>query len=550
MNKALKYNAFYRSTIIIWMTVTFIFKINEFLTTHRIWDKKTGAKWERLLRKLAREYRRKSEKLGGVLIKMGQFLTTRADILPESFIEELGNLVDRVQPMAPGLAAKIIEREWGTSIDTYLLELRDKPVASASIGEVYRGKLKDGTKVAIKVQRHRIQEVFYKDFVSLRIVFWMIKVFTPFGKKADLKALYSELVTVMERELDYEQELEFSNYFKDRFSDLETIYIPKYYDSLSTEKVLVMEWVDGHKITDLHFIEKHQIDVERTSKVIFDFYIDQFLNPGKFHADPHAGNILIQKDGTVVILDFGMVGEIKKKDTEDFKLLVQGFIIDNYDIVVDALDRMNFILERADKKKLKKVLEETVDMYQNQSIKNMDSKTLAQLLDEMTVIIHEQPIQMPANFAFLLRAIAIVVGILFTINPKTDMITWVKPKIKDWFGRKSIVESVVKQYTKTYVTDPLFSFPRAWLNYLESGDKDREWDREKHYFQLRHQFYLLLTVISFMMVLTGIFISLYGFHMNKIGLGIAGIIGTIVFAVFVMIFVVNHYRMIRSRRKR
>src|SRR5699024_535585 len=349
MNKGLKYNAIYRSTIIIWMAFKFILKINFFLFTNRIWDRKTQKKWETMLVKIAREYRRKSERLGGVLIKVGQFLTTRADILPDSFIRELGNLVDQVKPMDQGWALKIIEKEWGKPARTYLEELHEKPIAAASIGEVYKGKLKDGSDVAIKVQRHRIQEAFYKDFISLRIVFWMIKVFTSFGKKADLNSLYTEMITVMEKELDYNQELEYSNYFKERFQNYEGIRIPNYYDALSTEKVLVMEWVDGAKITDLDFLQRHRIDVEKTSKTIFDFYIDQFLNPGKFHADPHAGNILIDEHGTIIVLDFGMVEEIKRKDTEDFKLLVQGFIIDNYEIVIEALDRMDFILENANK---------------------------------------------------------------------------------------------------------------------------------------------------------------------------------------------------------
>lgn len=550
MNKGLKYNAIYRSTIIIWMAFKFILKINFFLFTNRIWDRKTQKKWETMLVKIAREYRRKSEKLGGVLIKVGQFLTTRADILPDSFIRELGNLVDQVKPMDQGWALKIIEKEWGKPARTYLEELHEKPIAAASIGEVYKGKLKDGSDVAIKVQRHRIQEAFYKDFISLRIVFWMIKVFTSFGKKADLNSLYTEMITVMEKELDYNQELEYSNYFKERFQNYEGIRIPNYYDALSTEKVLVMEWVGGAKITDLDFLQRHRIDVKKTSKTLFDFYIDQFLNPGKFHADPHAGNILIDKHGTIIVLDFGMVGEIKRKDTEDFKLLVQGFIIDNYEIVIEALDRMDFILENANKEKLKKVLEDTVEMYQNQSFKELDSHVLSQILDEVTVIINEQPIQMPANYVYLMRAIAIIIGILFVINPKTDIVSWIKPKIKDWFGRKSIVESVVKQYGKTYVTDPILSFPRAWLNYLESGDKDREWDKEKHYINLKHQFYLLLEGLSFMMVSIAFGFGLYGIHMSHAGLIIGSFSAAFVFILVVTFFIIKHYRMIRKRRKK
>lgn len=548
MDKGLKYNLIYRSTVIIWLTIKVIFKVYFFLFRHRIWDSKTKQKWEKMLSKTARDYRSKSEKLGGLLIKLGQFLTTRRDILPDTFIQELDMLVDHVKPMPASFAKELIAKEWGTSIDTHLEEMGDAPIASASIGEVYKGKLKNGSSVAIKVQRYRIAEVFHKDFIALRIVFWILKVFTSFGKKADLNALYHELVHVMERELDYEQELEFSNYFKDRYKDNTSIYIPHFYDELSTEKILVMEWIDGTKITDTTFLKKHRINIEQTSKAIFDFYMDQFLNPGKFHADPHSGNILIQKDGTIVVLDFGMVGEIKKKDTEDFKLLVQGLIIENYEIVIEALDQMNFILEDADKQKLKKVLEETVEMYQNQSIKNLDSQAMEQITEEIQTIIQDQPIQLPADYAYLLRAVAIIIGILFAINPQIDIVKWAKPKIANWFGRASIAKSITKQYAKN-AADPVLSFPRALLNWLESGVKDREWDKEKHYINLKHQFYLLLEVISFMMVVIGIGIGIYGFHMNITSAGIGGLVGAGIFIVLINVIFVKHYRMIRSRRR-
>ncbi|WP_337018996.1 ABC1 kinase family protein [Oceanobacillus massiliensis] len=547
MGKLFKYNILYRSTIIVWMAVKFIIKIYYFNFKNKVWDKKAVKRWDNMLYRMAKEYREKAERLGGVLIKVGQFLSTRTDFMPEVFIRELDELVDHVPPMPFETALASIEKEWGTAIGTHLQIMENTAFASASIGDVYRGKLRDGKSVAIKVRRHRIEEVFHKDFIALRIVFWILKVITAFGKKADLNSLYKELVLVMNRELDYEQELEFGEYFRERYQDNANIHIPAYHHDLCTERVIVMEWVEGVKITDILFMKQHNIDIEKVTKNLFDHYIDQFLNPGKFHADPHAGNILIQKDGTISIIDFGMVGEIKKEDTEQFKLLVQGFIIDNYDIVISALDKMNFILPQADKKKLKRVIKETVDMYSDGSMKNLDAKVMDRLGEDIGVILKEQPIQLPADYAYLIRAVSIVIGILFAIYPEMDVKRWALPQIKSWFGRKSIVESVTKQYAKN-LTEPILSYPRALLSFLESGEKNRNWDKEKHYIHMKHQFYLLLEVISFMMVVTGIAVSIWGFSAQLHAIAIIGLVLIGVFLFLLNLFFMNHYRLIRSRR--
>lgn len=165
------------------MAVKFIIKIYFFYFRNKIWDKKTVARWDNMLCDMAREYRDKAEKLGGILIKLGQFLSTRTDFMPDIFIKELDDLVDRVPPMPYEDAIATIKKEWGTELTTHLMAFERKAVASASIGDVYRAILTDGSVVAIKVRRKRIEEIFHKDFVALRMVFWILKVFTTFGKR-------------------------------------------------------------------------------------------------------------------------------------------------------------------------------------------------------------------------------------------------------------------------------------------------------------------------------------------------------------------------------
>ncbi|WP_068673885.1 AarF/ABC1/UbiB kinase family protein [Oceanobacillus sp. Castelsardo] len=545
--KGLKYNAVYRFTVIVSMVIKFIFQIYLFHLKTAIWDRKAKKRWNILLEKMAREYRMTAEKLGGVLIKVGQFLSSRTDFMPDVFINEMAGLVDHVPPMPYEYAKGLLQKEWGTNLGTHLKALRKESVASASIGEVYRGVLRDGTDVAIKVRRYRIEEIFHKDFVALRMVFWIIKVFTAFGKKADLKALYREFITVMDRELDFEQELEFSKFFKEQFKENKNIHIPTYYEALCTDKVLVMEWINGAKITDTAFMKQHCIDVEQTTKVVFDFYMDQFLHAGKFHADPHAGNIMIQEDGRVGIIDFGMVGEIKQKDIENFKLFVQGFILENYDMVVEALCKMNFVLPKADKRKLKKAIEEATEKYSNGLLKDFDGNVMELINEEMDVVMKDDAIQLPADYAYLLRAISIVAGIIFAINPNINIIKWAKPKIKDWFGTKSIAESVAKQYVKN-ATEPILAYPRALLTWLESGEKDRKWDKEKHFIDLKHHYYLLLEITSFIMVIVGFSICAYSINNGLEKLEWIGFIVTGIFTLIFSVILIFHYRFIRKKR--
>ncbi|WP_227001850.1 ABC1 kinase family protein [Virgibacillus necropolis] len=507
---------------------------------HHIWDEQTRRKWNALVKKLAREYRNTAVKLGGVLIKVGQFLSTRADFMPDAFIQELAGLVDRVPPSSFSYAKSLMEKEWGGDINDHLLELNEEPVASASIGQVYKATLKNGKEVAVKVQRYRVRDIFHMDFKALKLVFWMIKLFTSFGKKADLNSLYRELIVVMDRELDFEQELAYGNYFKERFKTNEAIYIPGYIESLCTKEVLVMEWMDGAKITDLSYMNKHNIDIQQTAKTLFNFYLDQFLNDGNFHADPHAGNILIQSDGTIVIIDFGMIGEVKKQDTHYFKQFIQGLIMDDYDKVVQTLDDMNFVLPNADRTKLKKMIKQTIEMYQNGSFIHMNTHTMETIKEDIRLFVKDQPIQLSADYAYLGRAISIVFGLLVSLYPDVDIEKWAKPKVKQWIGGKSFTDSIYVQVAKDSAK-PILSFPKAMLKWLENGEKDREWEKEKQQNKLMHHFYILVELFSFSLMVGGIYSGLY---VDKV----IGYLLTGVFSITLVILLIKHFRMIRSRK--
>ncbi len=213
--------------------------------------RKSDADWEKLWEKIGKRFRKTLFELEGLLIKMGQLLSIRADLLPNSFIKQIQDLTDQVPPSEWEEVKGILETEWEGPLEQYLHTIDQKAVASASIGEVYKGVLKDGQPVAIKVQRSNIQSIIQTDFRTLSIIIWFAHYFAPTPKGfINFKVLYKEVKEVIERELDFLKEKDNLHNFQERFKDVEGVKIPDVYTELSTSKILVMEWVEGIKLTD------------------------------------------------------------------------------------------------------------------------------------------------------------------------------------------------------------------------------------------------------------------------------------------------------------
>lgn len=506
----MKYNSLYRIVMIVSMALKFLLQIIWFNWTHRVSDETTKRKWEALLSSQAQVYRKKAVKLEGLLIKVGQFLSTRADLLPDVFIRELEGLVDRVDAVPFELSKQTLVSEWGYPIHETLESISDHAVASASIGEVYKAKLYSGEEVAIKIQRHRVEEIFHTDFKALKIVFWLFNHLTNIGKKADLASLYKEMVSTMSQELDFKQELQYGLYFKERYKNRPDIYVPDFYEELSTRKVLVMEWIEGAKITDRAFIRQHHIDREQLAKRLFNIFVDQFLYQGYFQADPHPGNLLLKSDSTIVMIDFGMIGEVKKQDTAYIRDMIKGFVFDDYDAVVSSLKLMNFLLPQTNEKKVKKVISDAATIYLSNDGTKFDSDTLNSILEDLRIIVKEQPIQLPADYAFLGRAANIVIGVLTAIYPQIDLKEWGEPVVKEWITGKdqsnfSFYKEVIKDSAK-----PLLSLPQSIINALNDGDKDRELKEELFYQSSLQRFYSLFTTLAFILFVVGLSIGLLG----------------------------------------
>ncbi|MCT4799674.1 AarF/ABC1/UbiB kinase family protein, partial [Exiguobacterium profundum] len=246
--------ALFRIWIIVTMFARFIIRLYAFSRKQQQ-GVATTEEYEALMLKLAREYKRNALRLEGLLIKLGQFLSIRADLLPPAVLNELSELVDRVPTSGWEKSRAILEAEWGVPYTQVVKDVGIDAVASASIGEVYGATLlENGKRVAIKIQRPNIEKIIRTDFRAMRIVTSMLKR-TSLAKSTDLDSLYRQMIFVIGDELNFQTELKNALYFKAKYADNRDVYIPDYHEHLCTNRVLTMDWVDARRITDLAFLK-------------------------------------------------------------------------------------------------------------------------------------------------------------------------------------------------------------------------------------------------------------------------------------------------------
>jgi predicted unusual protein kinase regulating ubiquinone biosynthesis (AarF/ABC1/UbiB family) len=384
---------------------------------------------EKLWERIGKEFKETLFELNGVLIKVGQLLSIREDLLPKGFINQIQDLVDHVPPSPWEKIEAVLEREWAGSLSSKVKDIDREAIASASIGEVYKGILVDGTQAAIKVQRPEIPSLVKTDFRTLSIIIWFARHFAPMPKGfIDFKMLYKELKQVIEQELDFSKEMSTAISFKQRFKDHANVKIPAMYPELCTDKVLVMEWIDGVRLNDREAIDLYGLDGQNLAQELFRLFLPQWLEPGIFHADPHAGNILLQPDGTFVLLDYGMIGEISKRDSVHFQDLLEGVLLKNFRKASEALAELGFLLPDASPKTIEPVLKEfvTLDMEQ---FKQMD---LISVKKEINDMVKSLPVQVPTRFIFLGRSFATIEGLVHTLSPDEETLDVVKPAFLEW----------------------------------------------------------------------------------------------------------------------
>lgn len=419
-----------RTIYVLWTLISFALYV---YLDSKGWLGKSEEKRELRLRRQAARLRERLIRLGPTFIKMGQMLATRADLLPLDYIKELSALQDQVPPFPDKQAMEIIEAELGRSIKDVFVEISERPIASASLGQVYRATLASGEDVAVKVQRPMLAEKIRFDLDLLRRVGSWLDRYPKLFPGAEWMGAIDEFDRVIHEEMDYRRELANANEFRQNFRDWRSIHVPLVFDELSSERLLVMEFVSGTKMTDLEGLRAAGHDPRRMNELIYRAYFKQLLEDGFFHADPHPGNLLVMGDGRLVFFDFGMVGRIS--DDLQRRMIDAFFHLYSRDInaIVSDLVGLGFLAPEADTKAFRAIVS---DVFARKLNLKLGEVRFKELTYDLAPIVYEHPITTPARFTYLIRALMTLEGISIVMNPEFNFFDVARPYVKEFLFRR------------------------------------------------------------------------------------------------------------------
>ncbi len=366
------------------------------------------------------------ERLGPTFIKFGQVLSVRPDLVPKSYIQELENLQDKVPSFPYSVAKEQIKKELGKSVEELFSSFEKTPVASASISQVHKAILKNGKKVAVKVQRPDVRKIMETD---IEIMFYVAKLLenrVPKIRQFSPVQIINEFSKWTEKELDFKREAINAKRFARNFANDNTVKIPEVYDELTTEKILVMEFIEGIGLHDIKQLKKEKIDLQPLIINGFNAVLTQVFMHGFFHADPHPGNIIITKDKKIAFVDFGIVGhfdeDLKAKSID----LFYGVIENNPDKIVETLIELSgTVMEN--KEELKYEVSDLLEPLQSSDLSRV---RVSHILEEILDMSLNYGLRMPMSFVLFGKTVITLEGIAMQYDPKFNMVESSRPFIE------------------------------------------------------------------------------------------------------------------------
>ena len=362
--------------------------------------------------------------LGPTFIKLGQALSTRADLLPPEYVEALTRLQDKVPEFSAEDAIATVEAELGASIYSLYRQFDLIPIAAASLGQVHKARLHTGEEVVVKVQRPGLERLFDLDLKVLRrLVRFCDRTFS-WVRQYQLEAIYREFAEVLYKEIDYVQEALNADRFRFNFRHHPRILVPKIYPKYTTRKVLTMDYVPGIKISDRQSLEACGINLKEINQLGICSYLKQLLQDGFFQADPHPGNMAVSPDGCLIFYDFGMMAEVQPINKDQMVKTFFAVLRKDTDEVIDTLTDMGLIEPVADMVPVRRVTSFLLEQFTDKPI---ELQAFTQMRTELYALYEQQPFRLPPKMTFILKALTTLDGVARTLDPEYNLIIAAKP---------------------------------------------------------------------------------------------------------------------------
>ncbi|WP_017295907.1 ABC1 kinase family protein [Geminocystis herdmanii] len=364
-------------------------------------------------------------KLGPAYIKIGQALSTRPDLVSPAYLEELTTLQDQLPPFPNDIAYQFITEELGATPDQVYAEISENPIAAASLGQVYRGRLKTGEEVAIKVQRPDLVRRITLDIYIMRSISGWVKQNVK-RVRSDLVAITDELAERIFEEMNYLQEGKNAAKFKELYGHIEEIYVPKIYWEYTGRRVLTMEWINGTKLTEIEEIQAQGIEATHLVEVGVQCSLRQLLEHGFFHADPHPGNLLAMPDGRLAYLDFGMMSTILPYQRYGLIEAIVHLVNRDFEALAQDYVKLDFLTPDTD---LKPIIPALTNVFNNALGASVAELNFKKITDEMSAMMYEFPFRVPAYYALIIRSMVTLEGIAINIDPNFKVLSKAYPYV-------------------------------------------------------------------------------------------------------------------------
>jgi ubiquinone biosynthesis protein len=379
-----------------------------------------------------RRLRRALEDLGPTFIKFGQILSTRSDIMPPEYIQELSFLQDEVPPVSWDEARQVVETELGASVEDLFAQVDPVPIASASLAQVHVACLVSGEEVVVKIQRPNIEKTVNLDLDIIYDLARTAQQRISAASRFEVADIAEEFSSALRTEMDFRREAWNADRFRQNFADQRRIYVPKIYWDYSTRRLLVMERIQGIKIDDLDGLEAAGYDRQRLSGYAADFALKEILIDGFFHADPHPGNMLILPGEVIGVLDFGTVGRLDDQDRANLARLFIAAVQLDVDGIVDQLQRMGVADYRVDRMGLQRDLKRILTRYYGLPIQEIDAQEVAKAVQP---IMYDYKLYIPTDYYLLMKTVIMMQGVGLNLDPEFEIAKAAQPYLGKLFRR-------------------------------------------------------------------------------------------------------------------